>query len=163
MGFYDFFRELFNRMGIELTPGTEHWLKVEAERRDSRKQIQKTIEAKKRRREHYYKLLKEKTAKAREDIRNGIGYYRSAVNKANEAEDEPRTKKQRKEGTNQCRCGSTTHQRTTSRQCPLNRMYLESTPAQIAQYEEDKKDQELMDFVGIDDMNIAESLNELED
>jgi hypothetical protein len=115
LGFDNFFRTLFEVMGIDMTDGTEYWLTKADCTQEKKKEKQLSVDAKKKQKKIYYDTLKKKTEQACSDIEKGIGYYRAAVTKADEAEEcgEPKQKKQKtseeKGNVKPCRCGSVTH------------------------------------------------------
>ena len=59
-----------------------------------------------------------------------------------------------------CVCSSLTHQRTTSLQCKLNKIYVEAAPALQEQLRMDETQQSAMDTIGTSQELIAGILNE---
>ena len=108
----------------------------------------------------YYEKLKIKTEEAREDIRNGTGYYAGiACEEDDGTEGKPR--KKRKAG--KCKCGSTTHSRTNHRACPLNSANQRMSADLLFVMEQDSNNQELLDQLGSHDEMVAQRLGYLMD
>jgi hypothetical protein len=116
------------------------------------------VEQKKKRRRLYYETLRTKTEQAKSDIARGIGYYRAAV-KAADAPEKVTTTKDRLP----CRCGSITHQRISSLQCPLNKAYVNATPELIEAMKSDQNEQSIMDTLSEKDTFIAAKIANLDD
>jgi hypothetical protein len=150
-GFASFFRTLLEAMEINVTEGTEYWLEQTDSTRERKKEKQLTIEAKKKRKKVYYENLRLKTEKAQQDIQNGVGYYCTAVKKADEEEDtDTRPKKVRRVDNvtrKPCRCGSLTHQRTTSLQCRLNKIYLDAPEEIMTKLKANYDEQHVMNTI----------------
>ena len=161
-GFSAFFTTLLERLGITPSPGTEYWLQQHDKKREDKKAKAKLTTTKKRRRSRHYVNVKEKTAKAREDIRKGLGYYKNAGLDPEEIEErkQKRAKKSTTNGTNKpCKCGSLSHQRITSLQCPMNSAYAKALPEVIDELQEDANEQAVLDQLGPSKDDLASLLN----
>jgi hypothetical protein len=141
------------------TAGTNHWLKMHDKRREKKCCFQQSTETKRKQRKVYYKALRKKTEQARRDIERGIGYYRNAVQSADAAENIENKEKV----TKACRCGSTTHQRITSLQCPLTCIYQDADPLVVEGMKKDQDEQAVMDTLTANQVNIARKLGSLDD
>jgi hypothetical protein len=166
-GFESFFRMVFERLSIEMTPGTENWLQDHNKRREKRRSNSKLISSKKNRKAKHYIKVKVKTAQAQKDLQKGTNYSigsgcdpeETVPEQTQTSTTEPPKKKARKP----CRCGSNTHQKTNSLQCKLNKSYKDASPEIIAKLEMDEADQDAFDTMNDGQDYLAAKLNKLEE
>lgn len=91
--------------------------------------------------------------------------------KKEETESEPRCKKTKKDTAKMqaappigkrkaCRCGSLTHQRTNSLQCPQNKICADASPDVIAGFQQDAEEQAALDNPGEAHLLVARATTE---
>jgi hypothetical protein len=158
LGFEGFFHEVLDRLGVELTAGTTYWLAKHEKSREKKRQLQQSLEQKKKRKQLYYEALQRKTKQAKRDIERGIGYYRAAVQAADAPEPDKKRRKTSGEAQKPCRCGSITHQRVTSLQFPLNKAYTEADPLLIQELQKNQEEQAIMDTLGEHQASVARKI-----
>jgi hypothetical protein len=128
-GTIDYFSRLYLMLGIEMTATSrDHFITAEEARRND-KEYKKNMDVAKKRaikkseasRSQYNNALRDKLAK--------LYYEPGVVMAVGEESPSPMLEKQSENNENarknKCKCGSLTHQRTTSKKCPLRRSALD--------------------------------------
>jgi len=141
----EYFKRLYGLMGMQVRPGTAHYLRLQAKKLETKRGKQKKVDVKRRRNEKNFEKLKEQLAKQIQDIKRG-NEYRSGV--AMEVTNNtglcaPVTVKA-------CRCTATDHLRTSSSKCPWNKKNIAETT--------EAEQQAILDTVEVlDDLNKEET------
>ena len=184
LGTMKYYEGLFDRMGIHMHTDVRHYLKMKCGNRTRRLEKTKTKEFKiKRRKEETDKIKKESSeahvARAKREgvYQSGIGldggYLQSDVDAAATAEEEgnkkPAARKSGKRkataekgGVKPCLCGATDHQRTTSKNCPLNKKN-EAKRAKTAAAEAQPTTEQSNEEIMAEEMDAYDSLALTED
>ena len=120
MGYYNFFTELFQRVGVGMTAILAKFLHAKNERKDRKKVYERRLDIKVKRSKQQKKQIQE-IYKERTDMSYGhavgIPMDNSKKRKQNSDQNNPLDKNipQKK-----CKCGSTTHSRVSHKDCPRN-------------------------------------------
>jgi hypothetical protein len=80
LGFMAFYKRIFDKMGIEITPNVEHYLLKRESHRMNKLAKKRTAEAKKQKNKRKYDKLKEHTLKAKSEFHKRHGTYRKGMN-----------------------------------------------------------------------------------
>jgi hypothetical protein len=121
LGFLAYFKRLFQKLGIAMTPNVLYFLQQKNEVRVSRLVKLKTHDKKKARNQHKYNKLVEDTKIARKERMVRAGTYRRGMNLDGDEEEEQPPKKKR--ATPVCPhpfCGLKGHSTTRSKSCKAN-------------------------------------------
>lgn len=125
IGLVPFFKRLFGKLGIEMTPNMLHYLEVKDRSRLFRLKKIKTRDKKRsRNKQKYDKLLKEDTRIARKERARREGTYRTGMNLDGDDDDDtmqqPVTKKRRVYVCSHPFCLKKGHATTRSKKCLAN-------------------------------------------
>jgi len=144
------FRGAFGRMGIHTRPGTAHHLKLQAKRLTTKGTNQKKLEVKRKQNHKNFEKLKEQLVKLMAD-NSKSNVHMPGVAMATDGAIQIETDNAQEK---KCRCGSSTHLRTSSSKCKWNKKNEAER--------DEAKQQALLDNVQVeDDMNKLETENTL--
>lgn len=79
LGTLAYYQELFNRLGLTMSPVVEHYLRLQSQYRDARIAKGKTAEGKKNRVDKYHNRLMEKTVVAKREKAKREGTYKTGM------------------------------------------------------------------------------------
>jgi hypothetical protein len=80
IGVTEYFRRLYRKLGITMTPNVQHYLKLKESNRRKKLDKMKTAEAKKDKNKRKYDKLAEDTRKAKKELYTRQGIYRRGIN-----------------------------------------------------------------------------------
>jgi hypothetical protein len=117
LGIDEYFRRLFKKMCIIMTPNVQHFLEVKESKRSKRIKKVKLTETKKQRRQNAFDKLKEDEAIAKKERAKRDGTYRTGQNMEDGSDDEVERPKKRKVPSVCKYCGKKGHTTTKSKKC----------------------------------------------
>ena len=122
-GFDQFFRKVFQALGIEMEPGVWHYLKWTGDWKRQHRARTQTTEYKKKRQAKTNEKIKAYVEQLRQ-ARKKNDLYRTGVAMDKEQVDichpVTQSKEKSKRAMKTCKCGSDSHSRTSHQACPLN-------------------------------------------
>jgi len=160
LGIYEYFRGLYEKLGITLTPDILHYLKVKSKVRHKRIAKTKTTEYKKKRKADEYRRLKEDTQDAKRARAKREGsVYKPGIGMTGGYDLEEESKKESTlDLTKTCsKCKQPGHLRPTNKLC---RYYVsrKKKPNEVQLQQQDKKDEPVDEEAA-----MAQEWNEMDD
>jgi hypothetical protein len=127
LGFVSFYKRIFDKMGMVMTPNVEHYLVNRESNRMKKLAKKRTAEAKKNKNKRKYDKLKEHTLKAKQEFHKRHGTYRKGMNMDDpygellngreDADRKPPAKRIKKTGGHCEYCGKSDHLTKRSKKC----------------------------------------------
>ena len=119
-------KSIFKSVGINLQPKILEHLQIRDKRKEKKKEVMQTSEYKRKRQHRSNAKILERIYGERRIIQNNLGDYGAGIGESgDENKESPRWRKRRKESNKKtekcCKCGALDHQRTSYKNCPLNK------------------------------------------
>jgi hypothetical protein len=127
LGNEQFFEQVLDQLAV-FPNGLQHYLRCQDRKRERRRIYKRKFDVKLKQ-SRQQKQTHEEVFHEHTDNSYGPGVGLTAGSKGNKKKENGTNKEKRvKENKKQCKCGSTMHQRTTHRSCPLNASTLMPAP-----------------------------------